>query len=76
MKSDNLTEKIGFVLIIIGFVFLLLEKVWLDNPIPGLINNKILIGSVGLLIWALGRMNREAKEKMQKEIEQIKLDSE
>ena len=76
MKSTNLTEKIGFVLIIIGFVFLLLEKVWLDNPIPGLINNKILIGSVGLLIWALGRMNREAKEKMQKEIEQIKLDSE
>ena len=75
MKNTNLAEKIGFVVIMIGFVFLLLEKIWIDNPIPGLIKSNLLIGSSGLLIWALGRMKRDAGVKNQKENNQTKLDS-
>lgn len=75
MKSTNLAEKIGFVLIMIGFIFLLLEKVWIDNPIPGIIKSNLLIGTAGLLIWALGRMKRDAEVKKQKENNQTKLDS-
>lgn len=74
MKNTNLAEKIGFVLIMIGFVFLLLENVWIDNPIPEITKKNLMFGSAGLLIWALGRMKKEVEK--QKETDQPKLDSE
>lgn len=63
MKNTNWAEKIGFVLIIIGFIFALLDGNWENNPIPSITKNSMFINSVGLLTWALGRMKRQAKEK-------------
>lgn len=59
----NWGEKIGFVLIVIGFAFTLLNDTWKNNPIPELMDKNMLINSAGLLIWAMGYMKRQSNEK-------------
>lgn len=63
MNKTNWAEKIGFALIIIGFVFMLLEDLWKNNPIPKVLENNNLFYTIGLLIWALGYMITQADQK-------------
>ncbi len=63
MKNLNWSERIGFVIILIGFVFMLINDSWENNPIPKITDKNMLLSSIGLLIWALGYMKREASKK-------------
>lgn len=67
MKKYNWAEWIGFVFILIGFTMMLLQDSWEDNSFGGILENNLLFSSIGLLIWALGYMKRQAKEKKEKE---------
>jgi len=62
-KKSSLMEKLGFALIIVGFLAMILERV-LDNPdLLSLTKNHALIYWLGLAIWALGWSLRRAKAK-------------
>ncbi len=63
IKNSNLLEKIGFALIIVGFVFMILNDTWKDNPIPTLMEKNMYFSSIGLLLWAFGNMRREKESK-------------
>ena len=67
MKKTNLAEKIGFAIIILGVIFLILNDVWENNPFPNITKNYLFVNSLGLLIWALGYMKRENRQKPKKE---------
>jgi uncharacterized membrane protein len=74
MKNTNWTERIGFLLILIGFIFMLLNDSWENNPIPKIMGKNMMFSSGGLLIWALGHMKRQADEKKEGEKDQTKMD--
>jgi len=63
MKNNNWAEKIGFILIIVGFVLMVLNDSWENNPIPNITKNNMMIGSLGLLTWALGYMKKQNEQK-------------
>jgi vacuolar-type H+-ATPase subunit I/STV1 len=63
MKNINWAEKIGLILMVFGFVFLILNDTWENNPIPQIMERNMMISSAGLLIWAIGHIKREADEK-------------
>lgn len=63
IKNNKLIERVGFALIVIGFVFMLLNDVWENNPIPTIMEKNMYFSSIGLIIWALGHQNRISKEK-------------
>ena len=69
LKNTNWAEKIGFILIMIGFLFGVFGDMWQNNPIPNITEKFMLINSLGLLIWAIGNMKRQADEKSKKEKE-------
>jgi uncharacterized membrane protein len=74
MKNTNWAERIGFLLILIGFIFMLLNDSWENNPIPKIMGKSMMFSSGGLLIWALGHMKRQAYEKKEGENDQTKMD--
>ncbi len=63
MKNTNWFEKIGFILILIGFVFMILNTSWENNSIPYITEKNMVFTSVGILIWAFAYMKRKANEK-------------
>ncbi|MFT5265835.1 MAG: vacuolar-type H+-ATPase subunit I/STV1 [Glaciecola sp.] len=63
IKNSNLIEKIGFALIVIGFIFMILNDVWENNPIPEMTDKNMYFNSIGLILWALGYQSRIDKEK-------------
>ena len=65
IKSSSLMEKIGFSLIVIGFVFMILNDVWEGNPMPKVMDKNMYFSSIGLIMWAFGNNNRTNKEKNQ-----------
>ncbi|WP_369049393.1 hypothetical protein [Tenacibaculum sp. UWU-22] len=75
MKNTNWAERIGFILIIIGFAFMILNDKWESNPMPKIMGEYMLVGSVGLLVWALGHMKRQADEKKEKERNKLDLEN-
>ena len=66
MKKTNLAEKIGFVIIILGVIFMVLNDKVENNPIQFITKEYLLFNSGGLLIWALGYMKRESDQKKNK----------
>tara|TARA_R110000868_G_scaffold396002_2_gene668032 strand:- start:3769 stop:3996 length:228 start_codon:yes stop_codon:yes gene_type:complete len=72
MKKMNLAEKIGFILIIIGFIFMLLNSQIENNQFSGIVDRYQLFYWGGLAIWAIGYMGKEAKKKKEKENNQTK----
>jgi len=63
MKKYNNLELIGFVILMIGFILFVLGT-FVEIPFVSYFGNKLLlITSLGLLIWSLGRMRKEKEEK-------------
>ena len=75
IKKMNLAEKIGFTLIIIGFIFMLLNGQIENNKFSGIMEKYQLFYWGGLAIWAIGHMGKEAKKKKEKENDPTKSDS-
>ena len=65
IKNSNLIKKIGFALIVIGFIFMLLNDVWENNPISGIMDKNLYFSSIGLIIWALAYQKRTDNEEKQ-----------
>lgn len=64
-NSTSIAEKIGFVLIITGLIFMFLTDTWKSNPIPKMTNGYLYIAGIGLLVWSLGRKHRLKNENME-----------
>ena len=65
MKSPNLTEKIGLVIMVLGFIFLILNDVWENNPIPGILGRNQIFLWGGLVVWAFGNLTSKKDKKDQ-----------
>ena len=66
MKNMNIAEKIGFGLLIIGFVFMVLNGQIENTSISGILEKYQLFYWGGLAIWAIGNISNTAKKKKQK----------
>ena len=62
IKIINLIEKIGFVLIVIGVPFMILNDLE-NNPIPEMTDKNAYICIIGLFLWVLGYQSRRYKGK-------------
>ena len=62
-KDFNYIERIGLAIMILGFVFMILNDVWEDNPIPGVIERHQMFLWGGLLIGGLGMLKRQNDNK-------------
>jgi len=56
-------EKIGFGIILIGFVLMILDRVVTDEAILSISKNHVIIYWLGLAIWALGFLQRRKNEQ-------------
>ena len=65
MKNPNLIETIGIIIMALGFLFMILNDVWENNPIPGVLARNQMILWGGLLVWLVGNMtgNKDKKEQ-------------
>lgn len=70
----NLAEKIGFGLIIIGFIFMVLNDRIEDSTFSVILEKYQLFYWGGLAIWAIGFIKKEAEKKKQKESDKTNLD--
>ena len=66
MKSPNLTEIIGLVIMFLGFIFMILNDVWENNPIPGILGRNQMFLWGGLVVWAFGNLTGKKDKKDQK----------
>ena len=62
MKKPTWVEKLGLVLMTLGLVFMILNDVWEDSPIAGLLERNELFLWGGLLCWAMGTLNKKKEE--------------
>ena len=62
-KDFNYLERIGLAIMILGFVFMILNDVWVNNPIPGILERNQLFLWGGLLIGGFGMLKRQNDNK-------------
>ncbi len=63
MKTPNLIEKIGLIIMVFGLIFMILNDVWENNPIPGILERNQLFLWGGLMIWAFGNLKGKNDKK-------------
>lgn len=63
MKSSKIIQQIGMVLMIIGFILKVLDAFIVNNFISPLAEKCDIFFYGGLMLWALGYMLKEKKEK-------------
>lgn len=59
----NNIEKLGFVAILLGFAFMLLERYVEHSTLVRIFSYHEILYWLGLLIWSVGYMARQSKEK-------------
>ena len=62
IKQPTWLEKFGLVIMTLGLVFMILNDVWENNPIPGILKRNEIFLWGGLLIWALGTQKKPKEE--------------
>lgn len=64
MKKTSPTVKIALVVVLIGFVFQLMESgLFGEDPIPGITKYHQIIFWGGIAVWAVGQMRKDKKQK-------------
>jgi|AntRauTorckE5430_2_1112549.scaffolds.fasta_scaffold100078_1 hypothetical protein len=63
MTTYNKLEIIGFALLLIGAIFWISEKMLVIESLTVIYEYTQIVFWVGLFIWALGHMQKEAAEK-------------
>lgn len=67
IKKTNLAEKMGFGLIVLGFIFMILDGRIENELFSSILQKYQLLFWSGLAIWAVGHMKKETVKKQQKE---------
>jgi vacuolar-type H+-ATPase subunit I/STV1 len=67
IKQMNLAETIGIVLIVIGFIFMILDGRIENELFLSILKKYQLLYWSGLAIWAVGHMKKETIKKQQRE---------
>lgn len=64
MKNTSLTVKIALAIVLIGFLFQLMEGgVFGEDPIPGITKYHQIIFWGGIAFWAIGQMKKDKEQK-------------
>ncbi len=66
IRKSRLVELLGFILIIVGFILMILNDAWDNNPIPNITEKNMYFSSIGLIIWALSYQSRKSEEEQEK----------
>lgn len=74
MKKMNFLEIIGFVLIVLGFLFMFLNDRIENTSFSFILAKHNLFHWAGLGIWATGYIIKGLKKKNEKENDEIKYD--
>ena len=56
-------EKIGLIIMAFGLLFMILNDVWENNPIPGLLSRNQMFLWGGLVFWAFGNIKGGNEQK-------------
>ena len=67
MTTYNKLEIIGFALLLIGAIFWISEKMFVIESVVVMYEYAQIVFWLGLSIWALGYMQKEATEKVKAE---------
>jgi len=64
MKNTSLTVKIALGVVLIGFLFQLMEsRVFGEDPIPEITKYHQIIFWGGIAVWAVGQMRKDKEQK-------------
>ena len=63
MKNPNLIEKIGLIIMALGLLFMILNDVWENSPIQGILDRNQIFLWGGLVIWAFGNLRGKNDQK-------------
>lgn len=73
MKNTNWAERIGFTLIIIGFLCMIMNRMVHNELILQITEKYQMFYWSGLCIWALGYIKSESDKKKQKDNNDFKM---